>query len=69
MLIVTYPYNPPVTHCTPATPSSTPPPNPTPHQDWGVDGPLCPACGDELIHQTHGGNADYYACPTCGHLQ
>ena len=35
---------------------------------WGVDGPLCPECREEMTHQTHSGNADYWACPACGHI-
>jgi predicted RNA-binding Zn-ribbon protein involved in translation (DUF1610 family) len=69
MLIVTYPCNPPAPCRAPSPPSSAAPPTLAPRQDRGVDGPLCPECGDELIHQTHSGNADYYACLTCGHLQ
>ena len=41
----------------------------SPSDAWGVDGPLCPECGEEMTHQTHSGNADYYACFHCGYVR
>ena len=71
MLITTYPYDPTSNIETP-TSNQTPPTirkTPSDPRPWGVDAPLCPECSEELVHQTHHGNADYYACLACGHVE